>query len=323
MLGRALVALVAVSLCATPALAQRASDALAEPGANITPTDPGDTTATGGGATGPAVDSLSVPEPPGSRAHVPDVHYPIASPEEAAAAAEDEPTIRISSPVTTRLRALDANLRALSRQGGGNVVNAVLSMLTGGLAITLGALKDDPTDWMSVYLYVYGGAAAIRGVLELALSPNPSGAAITYQHMPMTSQAQVQERLAYGEQQLEGLAEQALIARVLDASINMAAGVAVVPLYLAPNNFEISNPLDYFILIGAGVSLVSGIISLATSSSEEQRWQAYEALRERLAAEHEEDSAGDEPSAHVPETTWRLAASPSASGGHAGFHLTF
>ncbi len=310
MLARALAALVTVSLLTAPAQAQRASDALAEPGANITPTP---------GAATPEPSASSIPQPPGFRADVPDVLYPIASPEEVAVAATEE-TIRISSPVTTRLRALDANLRALGNRGGGNVVNAVLSMLTGGLAITLGALKDDPTDWMSVYLYVYGGAAAARGVLELVLNPNASGVAITYQHMPMTTHAQVRERLAYGEQQLSTLAEQALIARVLDASINMAAGVAVVPIYLAPNNFEISNPLDYFILIGAGVSLVSGIISLASSSSQEQRWQAYQALRDRLA--EEEDSA-DEPMAYTPRPIWEVAASPGPGGGYAGVHLTF
>jgi len=320
-LARVLVTVIAASLFATPARAQLGSE-LAVPGDHIQPTPP---VAETPADASPAAEPFAIPEPPGSGAAAPDVQYPIATPEEAAASAAEEPTIRISSPVTTRLRALDANLRALSNQGGGNVVNAVLSMLTGGLAITLGALKDDPTDWMSVYLYVYGGAAALRGVLDLVLSPSASGVAIAYQHMPMTTHAQVQERLAYGERQLGGLAEQALIARVLDASLNMAAGVAVVPLYLAPNNFEISNPLDYFILIGAGVSLVSGVISLASSSSEEQRWSAYQALRDRLAAEDAETASAshDEPSSYVPTPTWRLSAAPSPSGGLAGFHLTF
>lgn len=311
----AVILALGASLGASPAFAQGPRDVLAPPGDRLEPTP----------APRPAAEAdddgaLSIPEPPGASGELPDVRYPIPGTE---ADEEGEPAIRIPSRITTRLRALDANLRALSSRGG-DVVNAVLSMLTGGLAITLGALKDNPTDWMSIYLYVYGGASAVRGVLDLVLAPNPSGAAITYQHMPMTTQAEVRERLAYGEAQLESLAEQALIARVLDASINMAAGAAVIPIYLAPNGFAIGNPLDYFILIGAGVSLVSGIITLASSSAEEQRWEAYERLRERLAEEHEDERrAGDEPTAQAPAPSWRLSASPGPSGGYAGFHLAF
>ncbi len=306
------------SLVASPALAQSPRELLAPPADDLRPT-PAPQVAPPAPFDAPSLEE--VPAPPGAGAPVPDVRYPLPGSDDDVG---EEPVIRIPSRVTTRLRALDANLRALSARGGGNIVNAVLSMLTGGLAITLGALKDNPTDWMSIYLYVYGGASAVRGVLDLILTPNPSGAAITYQHMPMTSEAEVQDRLAYGEAQLESLAQQALVARILDASINMAAGAAVIPIYLAPNNFEIGNPLDYFILIGAGVSVVSGIVSLATNSAEEQRWDAYRRLRERLAEEHEEERrAGDEPTAALPATTWRLSMSPSPSGGYAGFGLTF
>ncbi|MCB9591766.1 MAG: hypothetical protein H6719_03445 [Sandaracinaceae bacterium] len=311
----AVIFLLGASVVASSASAQGPRDALAPPGDSIRPTPAAPT------AEREELLIEEVPAPPGAGGAVPDVRYPLPG---ALLDEDEEPAIRIPSRITTRLRALDADLRALSQRGGGNVVNAVLSMLTGGLAITLGALKDNPTDWMSIYLYVYGGASAVRGVLDLVLSPNPSGAAITYQHMPMTTQLEVRERLAYGEAQLESLAEQALIARILDASINMAAGVAVVPIYLAPNNFEIGNPLDYFILIGAGVSLVSGIITLATSSAEEQRWEAYERLRTRLDQEHrDETSEGDEPTAEGPVSTWRVGASPSPSGGFASFDLTF
>ncbi|MCA9609973.1 MAG: hypothetical protein KC619_30460 [Myxococcales bacterium] len=317
MRSAAVFLVLGASLVASSALAQSPRDLLAPPADQLTPTPAPRVEPTPPDDDG----SLDVPAPPGAGAPIPDVRYPIPGSEDDIA---EEPVIRIPSRITTRLRALDANLRALSARGGGNVVNAVLSMLTGGLAITLGALKDNPTDWMSIYLYVYGGTAAVRGVLDLVLTPNPSGAAITYQHMPMTSEAEVQERLEYGETQLESLAQQALIARILDASINIAAGAAVIPIYLAPNDFAIGNPLDYFILIGAGVSLVSGIISLASSSAEEQRWDAYRRLRERLTEEHEEERrAGDEPTARAPAPTWRLSASPSPTGGYAGFALAF
>lgn len=269
---------------------------------------------------------LEVPAPPGASSEVPDVRYPIPSESELSVSADDEPTIRIPSRITTRLRALDADLRVLAQRGGGNVVNAVLSMLTGGLAIALGALRDTPTDWMSVYLYVYGGSAAVRGILDLVLTPNASGAAIAYQHMPMTTHAEVLERMRYGEAELRSLAERALLARVLDASINMAVGVAVVPIYLAPNNFEIVSPLDYFILIGAGVSIISGVITLASNSVEEQRWDAYAELRRRLNAENLEDGGTadeDETVALGPESRWHLALSPTPSGAFGGFSLAF
>lgn len=230
--------------------------------------------------------ALDVPEPPGSHRED-EVLYPIPTP---GSVEPDEPQIRISSRVTTRLRALDANLQALATRGGTNIVNAVLSLLTGGLAITLGAVRPNPVDEMSIYLYVYGGTAALRGVLDFALTPDAQGAAITYQHMPMTTREEVQERLAFGERALSGLAEQSLIARVLDASLNLAAGVAVVPIFAA-KEFTISDPLDYFVLIGAGVSIVSGIITLASTSAAEQRWSAYQELRERLREERSEERA--------------------------------
>jgi hypothetical protein len=271
---------------------------------------------------------VPVPPPPGAT-YDPDVRYPVPTPEDAAEEASEEPSIRIPSRVTTRLRALDANLRSLAARGSGNIVNAVLSLLTGGLSITLGALKEPNDDWMSIYLYVYGGTAAARGILDLVLAPNASGPAVTYQHMPMTTDEEVQARLQYGENALRSLADQSLLARVLDASLNMAAGVAVVPIYLAPNEFEISDPLDYFILIGAGVSVVSGIITLVSSSAAEQRWEAYQRLRDRLEDEHEGERStdGDDvallPMPRAPEPRWRFAVSPSPRGAYAGLGLVF
>jgi hypothetical protein len=278
---------------------------------------------------------VDIPEPPGSRAAVEgEVRYPVPSPLDAARAAEEaeegEPRIRIRSDVTTRLRALDANLQALAARGGGNVVNAVLSLLTGGLSITLGALRPRNDDEMAIYLYVYGGTAAVRGILDFVLTPNAQGAAITYQHMPMTRPGEVEERLAYGERALGGLAEQSLIARILDASLNLAAGVAVVPV-LAANGFAFAEPLDYFVLIGAGVSIVSGIITLASTSAAEQRWGAYQELRRRLEEEREEerrDRPAQESEARMlregtREIDVRFALSPTPTGGFGSFGLVF
>lgn len=287
-------------------------------------------------------EQVDVPEPPGShQIREDEIRYPVPTAEAAARAAE-EPSIRIPSRITTRLRSLDANLQVLGARGGGNIVNAVLSLLTGGLAITLGALRSNPTDETSIYLYVYGGTAAVRGVLDFVLTPNAQGAAITYQHMPMTNAEEVRARLAYGEAALAGLAEQSLIARVLDASLNMAAGVIVVPIFLAPKGFTIGDPLDYFVLIGAGVSIISGIITLASTSPAEQRWSAYQQLRERLRQERSEEreqerdgpaqtSREDDDEAHdaaalllpPPRTQLHVSAAPSPHGAFAGLSLTF
>lgn len=301
------VPMLAASLFALPAAAQGVGQQLAPPSGEVTPQ---------GSETD--LDLAEIPEPPGGStagADGAEVRYPVPTPERTGAQT-DEPSIRIPSRITTRLRSLDANLRSLGARGGGNIVNAVLSMLTGGLSITLGAFAVEP---MNIYLYVYGGVAAARGILDLALTPNASGAAITYQHMPMTTRPEVDERLRFGENALRGLAEQALIARIVDASLNMSAGVAIVPIYLAPNDFEVSDPLDYFVMIGAGVSIISGIITLVSTSAEEQRWQAYERLRDRLEEEHQEDAAEGEELAVIPAPPPGLTVRP----GLAGMHLSF
>lgn len=273
--------------------AQRPALALDDPGGGVEPVEvatvvPRETPPST--STEEPLEELAIPEPPGAATRAQeedDVRYPIPVP---GRFTSDEPSIRIPSRISTRLRSLDGNLQALSARGGSNVVTAVLALLTGGLSITLGAVRPNPVDEMSIYLYVYGGIAAGRGVLELALKPNAQSAAITFQHMPMTSREEVRERLEFGERALEGLAQQSLIARVLDASLNLGAGVAVVPIFAA-KDFAIGDPLDYFVLIGAGVSIVSGIVTLASTSPAEQRWTAYRALRERLREERREELA--------------------------------
>ncbi len=203
--------------------------------------------------------------------------------------------VRIPSGIATRLRALDSDFQVLAARGGGSIVDGVLSLLTGGLAITIGILLNDYGAsggiGMSPYLYVYGSAGAVRGILDLALMTNPSGPAITFSHMPMTTMDEVQQRLEYGERELASLAERSQISRILDGSLNVAVGLAIIPVYLGPNDFEIVNPFDWFVLIGAGISCVSGIITLVTSTEAERRWAAYRELSERLDA-REQESAG-------------------------------
>lgn len=209
--------------------------------------------------------------------------------------------VRIPSRTATRLRVLDADFNALASRGGNALVDGILSILTGGLSITLGIVVDDP--FLSPYLYVYGGAGVARGIIDLALMPSPSDAHIAFSHMPMNTMGQVEARLAFGEEELETLADRTRLARILDASINILVGVAIVPLYLGPNDFEIDT-FGTFVLIGAGISVISGVINLLSRSEAERRWSAYQELSERL--EREEQSAS---------LQLRFGAAPLPGGG--------
>lgn len=239
----------------------------------------------------PSYEGVSVPPPPGA--------VPIYAPPAVGGITGDSSDVHIPSSIATRLRALDADLQILAARGGGSIVDGVLSILTGGISITLGILLNSAP---SNYLYVYGGVGVVRGVLSLSLMTNPSAAAIQYSHMSMGSTSEVRARLRYGETQLDSLADMARIGRIIDGSLNIAAGLAVIPIYLGPNNFEITSPFDYFVLIGAAISTVSGVITLFSSNEAERRQSAYHELRDRLLATPEgaeddaelEEAAGDD-----------------------------
>ena len=279
------VVLFALAMGPAAAAAQEGADALGTPapppGAARIPS-PGATEVpppTGPTPIYPAPTGTSVPPPPG--AEPPPVYgegrYP--------GNAQTAPTegIRIPSRIATRLRVLDADFAAIASRSG-SLVNGILSIVTGGISITIGILVND--ELISPYLYVFGGAGVARGIIDLLLSPNPHDAYIQYSHMPMRNAEEVQARLEYGEQQLESTASRARLARILDASLNIGVGLAVVPVYLGPNDFEI-DPFGAFILIGAGISIVSGVISLLSRSEAERRWAGYEELRDRLAEQEE------------------------------------
>jgi hypothetical protein len=127
-----------------------------------------------------------------------------------------------------------------------------------------------------------------RGIVDLTIMPNAQDAAIAFAHMPMTTVPEVRDRLRYGEHELESLADRTRHARVLDASISIGVGAAFVPLYLGPNDWKVNDAVDYFVLIGSAISVISGLINLLTRSEAERRWAAYRELRSRLIREHRE-----------------------------------
>jgi len=201
--------------------------------------------------------------------------------------------LQIPNHVATRLRILDRDLTSIAARSGGAVVDGVLSIVAGAVSISLGVVfRNEP---LAQFLYLVGGAAVARGVLGITLLPDAEEPAIRFGHMPMTSVREVRARLAYGESALEYLAERARLARLLDGGLNLAVGVAIIPTWLGPNDFTLSGIEDYFVLIAAGISILSGVISLLSETDAERRWGAYRDLRDRLAAERRRNGRDDGP----------------------------
>ena len=197
----------------------------------------------------------------------------------------DAPDVRIPSRTATRLRVVGSSLRTLAARGGNKLVDGILSLTSGALVIGIAGWQWSEDKQLGGYLMLYGVANVARGVIDLALTPNASRYSIEFTHMPRTNLEEVEAALAFGERSLEQMAKRTRLARILDASLNIAVGAAVIPLYLAPNDFEIDDPFDYFVIIGSGISIISGLISLATRSDAERRWQAYQDMRDRLERE--------------------------------------
>jgi hypothetical protein len=277
--------------------------------------------------TPPAYDA-PVPAPPAAQPP-PDggARYPSGEGARPEGFADADAEIRIPPRIATRLRVLESDFNALAARGGNSIVDGVLSILTGGLTITLAVLLADEPNIPEEYLYLYGGATVARGIIDLVLMPNPSDAAIAFAHMPMGSPREVMTRLRYGETELESLADRTRMTRIIDASLNIGVGVAVIPLWFGPRDYEIQ-PFDWFIIIGSAISVISGLINLLSRSEAERRWSAYEELRDRLRREQAQDrrrrrgsgSDGDTgpPDGQMPAAgTLQVGAAPLPDG-HGG-----
>jgi hypothetical protein len=296
-------ALLVCASFSSPALAQDGASELGAPpaaagatsvtSASTVPDPPSD---------GAAATTLVVPDPPGSLGTAAGSYPTVPGAADAAGM-----RLQIPSRIATRLRVLDADFAAVASRSGG-LVNGILSIVTGGLSITLGFLVND--EFLSPYLFVFGGAGVARGILDLLLTPNTHDPYIQFSHMPIGTTEEVYAKLAYGEQALESIARRFRIARILDASINIGVGLAILPLYLGPNDFEI-DAFGAFVIIGAGISVVSGVISLISRTEAERRWSGYEELVERL---DERESAG---------VNLRFGAAPLPGGGAISLGGTF
>jgi len=193
----------------------------------------------------------------------------------------------------TRLRVLDTGLQQLAR-GGSSAAGGVITMATGGLSIALAFLATDD-NFLRNYLVLYGSANVLTGITELAIRPNASGPSIAFTHMPMGNADEAQARLLFGEEALQRIARRARAARLITASIDVAVGLAIIPIFLGPNDFSVRDPFDYFVLLGSGISVVTGLINLITRSTAEKYWAAYTELDQRLSAPHTTVSLGITP----------------------------
>lgn len=226
------------------------------------------------------------PPPPGSGYTLPGVPgYGPAVPQ--------PPGFQLDADTATRLRVLDSDLQQLAR-GGNSVAGGVVTMASGGLSIALAFLATDDT-FLRNYLVLYGSASVLTGIAELAIRPNASGPSIAFTHMPMGNADEVQARLLFGEDALERIARRSRAARLITASIDVAVGLAVIPIFLGPNEFSVRDPFDYFVLLGSGISVVTGLINLITRSPAEKYWAAYQELNQRLTAPRTTVSLGIAP----------------------------
>ncbi len=186
--------------------------------------------------------------------------------------------------VAERLRALDTTYSMLASSSGPNWLNIIFSMVGGAASIGIGiAALELGAPELAPYLITLGSATILRTVVaDIILTPDPRGASLEYQHMPMERPADRMARLRYGEEQLHALAEMSFIARIVGASINIAGALAVIPAYLLVNDPSTIQPLEALIFIGPALSLVMAIVTLASPSAVEQRRDAYVQMRNRL-----------------------------------------
>lgn len=288
-------------------------DAGVSPPADAPPTSapPADTSPSGAPPPSaiPAPPSDELAAPPGAYRLQgdPTPHYPRAAPADVDGAdATTDQGVRIPPRVLARLRALDRDYTALSVRGSSGIVDGILSIVTGGLSIAIGAVLPDAANGYATYLYVFGAGNVAHGIVNLFISPDPVDPALIFAHMPMGSVSEVKARLRFGEQSLEGLADSARLGRILEGSLDIATGVAFVPFYLAPRDYKLDGGiLDIVVLTAALIRVISGVATLVVRSEIERRWSAYEALRAELRLQRESRRA-----VHA-----ELGASPLPGGG--------
>lgn len=235
---------------------------------------------------------LSVPPPPGSSYGVdasaaPGVRAGVVTGRGGLLLPSTSAGLRLPSSIATRMRALEADLQALALRGSGYIIDGVIQLLSSGVSIAVGVLfatsGGTTNDAFSAYLFTMGGVGVARGLLTLLVPVTPAESAVSYAHpMPLNSYAEARARLRSREGELDGLATAGMIGRVIDGSLGVGVGLAMIPIFVAVGEFDTENPLNYVMLLLAGVSTVTGVITLFSTSDAERRWNNYRELRDRL-----------------------------------------
>jgi hypothetical protein len=234
--------------------------------------------------------------------------------------------LRLPSTISTRVRSLESDLAALAQRGSGYIVDGVVQLLSSGVSIAVGVLfltaGSGTGDQMAAYLFSISGVGVARGLLTLFLPVTPHESAVSYLHpTPLTGYREARDRLRAREGELHSLSDAAMVGRVVDGSLGIASAAAMIPLFAA-FGFRESDPYSYVMLLLAGVSVVTGAITLFSTSDAERRWSNYVELRDRLAvtatgAEDErwlEEHAADEELASA-SGGWALSAEVGLLGG--------
>lgn len=323
---RGLVAVIALAWMAgwaAPALAQSGRDLASPwaPGRRPSPT-----------LTGPE-DAL-VLTPPSGEAVIPPA--PTGAYASAVPPLRDATGLRLPSTISTRLRALEGDLQALAMRGSGYIVDGVVQLLSSGVSIAVGVLfftSGSAGEGFSAYLFTMGGVGVARGLLTLLVPVTPAESAVSYGHpMPLTSYREARARLRSREGELAGLANAASIGRIIDGSLGVGVGLAMIPIF-AVMGFEPTQPLNYVMLLLAGVSTITGVITLFSTSDAERRWNGYVELRDRLQVtaagsaderwldEHADSDPDEDLSLFAPEEGPSFEVAVGLGGG--SLHVTF
>lgn len=303
------------SASASPSASASAATATAPPTPTVAP---------------PEYSDVAIPAPPGSAGVY-------AAPRGAVALAVDSPDLHIGTSIATRLRALDADLQILAMRGGGDYFGPIVNLLLAGGLIGLGIWADTTgslsmgSQWYPAYMYTSAAGMVARSVLSFVLASmnNPSGSAIRYAHMPMGSRSEVRARLQYGESQLDALADLARIGRIADGSLSIVVGLAVVPIMFGSGSFDTSNFFGWILLGTSAIQVVTGIISLVSTTEAERRQSAYHELRDRILSTPEgmsDEDALEQAEADASarsDVTVTPMFSLGPTGGFAGATLTF
>jgi hypothetical protein len=191
------------------------------------------------------------------------------------------PHAALSPLAQARLRTLEADLALLAAHSHGRVLDGALRIAVGSAFVSLGVFVDDAR----ALLLTLGGASIAQGINTLVLLPDVQAEVRAFALSPRNTPAQVDVRIRLGEQTLARIAKRTRAARLLGASVTMAAAAAYVPVYWALSRAEDSryrfgdDSIDFVLLTLAGLGFAAGLVEAIIPSEAERRWSDYQELK--------------------------------------------